>query len=75
MTAPTQYQPPSQEDWLNDPGDAARRLIEYEKQTKPLIDYYAQRGLLIRVDASEERDANYKTLAAALDAWLAGRDG
>jgi len=33
MTAPTQYQPPSQEDWLNDPGDAARRLIEYEKQT------------------------------------------
>lgn len=48
-----------------------QRLEAYHKQTQPLIAYYTERNLLFRVDSSEQAEANYRTLAAAVDAWLA----
>lgn len=50
-----------------------QRLVEYENQTSPLIDYYAERNLLIRVDASRDKDANYQALCAGIDGYLAAR--
>jgi adenylate kinase len=45
---------------------ALDRLAVYGKQTEPLIGYYEQRGLLLRVDGSLTKDANYQGLCRAL---------
>jgi adenylate kinase len=42
------------------------RLQVYERQTAPLIEHYAERGLLERIDATGEVDAVYARLTAAL---------
>jgi adenylate kinase len=42
------------------------RLQVYERQTAPLIDYYAKRGLLRTVPATAEVDAVYARLTSAL---------
>ena len=36
-----------------------KRLSVYEKQTRPLVDYYASNGLLIEVDGSLDSDVLY----------------
>lgn len=46
-----------------------QRLVEYNKQTMPLIDYYATRNLLIRLDAEGTPEENYVLLTAALKEW------
>ena len=38
------------------PETVRQRLATYQKQTSPLIDYYAQRGLLVKVDGSGTPD-------------------
>ncbi len=38
------------------PGTARKRLAVYARQTAPLIEWYDQRGLLLRVDGSGEAD-------------------
>ncbi len=42
------------------------RLDVYQRQTAPLIDYYAERGLLKRVDAEGAMDEVYRRLNDAL---------
>jgi adenylate kinase len=42
------------------------RLQVYERQTAPLVEHYAKRGLLKSIDATGEVDAVYARLAAAL---------
>ncbi|HEU4619190.1 MAG TPA: adenylate kinase [Gammaproteobacteria bacterium] len=43
------------------------RLQVYERETAPLIDYYAGRGLLMRVDAKGAVDVVYARLKSALE--------
>jgi adenylate kinase len=43
------------------------RLRVYERETAPLIDYYAGRNLLTRIDAQGDVDAVYARLKQALD--------
>jgi adenylate kinase len=45
---------------------AKDRLDVYERQTAPLIDYYEDKDLLIRVSGAQEKEANYQTLLEAL---------
>lgn len=47
-----------------------QRLITYAEQTKPLIDFYDERDMLIPVDASGAKDDNYAKLTAAVDSYL-----
>ena len=46
------------------------RIEEYEKKTLPLLDYYAGREILVRVDAVGEVDEVTERIRAALDALL-----
>lgn len=43
------------------------RLKVYERSTTPLIGYYANRGLLVRVEADGDPDAVYERLAEELE--------
>lgn len=45
----------------------SHRLEVYAQQTAPLVDYYEQRGLLVRVDAMLPPDEVTATIIAALD--------
>lgn len=42
------------------------RINVYNEKTKPLIDYYASKGLIIEVDASGDINANYDRLVKGL---------
>lgn len=61
------------------PDTIRRRLAVYREQTEPLIAYYAQQGLLQRIDASGDPDTVYqrvlRTLAHRGDSTPAGDDG
>jgi adenylate kinase len=46
---------------------ARHRLEVYLEHTRPLIDYYEQRGIIIRVDASPPVDEVSEAIFAALD--------
>jgi adenylate kinase len=46
----------------------AHRLAVFAEQTAPLVDYYEQRGLLVRVDAMAPPDEVTKAIIKALDA-------
>ncbi len=48
------------------PDTVEARLTVYERQTRPLIEYYEKRGLLRRVDASASIDRVYERLRAAV---------
>ncbi|MEI8299207.1 MAG: adenylate kinase [Pseudomonadota bacterium] len=50
-----------------------KRLDVYAAQTRPLVDYYGDRGLLARVDAEGDIDLVTARLEAALAAASAGR--
>jgi len=45
------------------------RMEVYEKSTKPLIDYYSRRGLLLTIVAEGSPEEIYKRTIAALDRW------
>ena len=45
----------------------SHRLEVYARQTAPLVDYYEQRGLLVRVDAMRPPDEVTATIIAALE--------
>ncbi|MEX2292061.1 MAG: adenylate kinase [Mycobacteriales bacterium] len=47
------------------------RIEEYEHKTLPLLDYYAGRDILIRIDAAGEVDDVTARICAALDAFPA----
>ena len=46
---------------------ARHRLEVYSQHTKPLVDYYASRGVLVKVDAAEPVDAVSQQIFSALD--------
>ncbi len=43
------------------------RLSVYRKQTEPLIDYYSQKGILIRLDAGRDIEEVYRDLLRLVD--------
>ena len=52
----------------DDSEDVVRHRLEvYDKSTKPLIDYYASRGILMQVDASLPMDEVSKEIYRVLD--------
>jgi adenylate kinase len=48
-------------------GVARHRLEVYTQHTQPLIDYYTQRGIIVRVDASPPVDEVSEAIFTALD--------
>jgi adenylate kinase len=46
----------------------AERLAEYEHETAPLIEHYAERGILSRVDGEGTTDEVFERLCAVIDA-------
>ncbi len=50
------------------PETVAKRLEVYERQTRPLVDYYRKAGKLVEVDALANVDAVSERIAAALGA-------
>ena len=44
------------------------RLTEYHKKTAPLIDFYAQKGLLLRVNGDAPVDAVAEEISRELNA-------
>ncbi|MCZ7663379.1 MAG: adenylate kinase [Thermoleophilia bacterium] len=42
------------------------RLLVYNQQTEPLIDYYDRQGVLVRVDGEKEPDAVYEDIREAV---------
>jgi adenylate kinase family enzyme len=43
-------------------------LAAYDRQTRPLVEYYTLRGLLSPVDAMADADAVTESIAGILDA-------
>ena len=52
----------------DNPQTIAQRMDVYKKQTAPLLDYYAQQGLLVTIDAMGSQDEVFKRITAAVDA-------
>jgi adenylate kinase len=44
-----------------------KRLVQYRKQTEPLIEYYQKKGLLINIDASKKLDEIIANVLRILD--------
>ncbi|HVT70971.1 MAG TPA: adenylate kinase [Trebonia sp.] len=56
------------EDRADDSADVARHRLEvYSRYTKPLLDYYQARGLVIEIDAAPPVDAVSQQIFTALD--------
>jgi adenylate kinase len=52
----------------DDSVDVVRHRLEvYDKSTKPLIEYYSRRGILVHIDASLSMDEVSKEIFSALD--------
>jgi adenylate kinase len=49
---------------------ARNRLRVYEEQTKPLVDYYRERGLLVDIDGDQSIDEVTEALRAAIEKHL-----
>lgn len=54
----------------DDAGTVLHRIEEYERKTLPLLDYYAERGILVRVDAVGEVDEVTERVSTALGELL-----
>lgn len=48
------------------------RLKVYSEYTKPLLDYYTERGMVVRIDASSSVDDVSQEIFRALDGYAAG---
>jgi len=58
----------------DDTEDAIHRRLElYQRQTKPLLDFYAQANLLVRVNGAGAADQVTRRAVRAVDEALAGR--
>lgn len=56
------------EDRTDDSEEVARHRLEvYAKSTQPLIDYFTNRGIVVRIDAAQSIDEVSKQIFAALD--------
>lgn len=57
----------------DDTASTARfRIQEYEEKTLPLLDYYDERGLLVRIDARGDVDEVTERIVSALDRGPSG---
>ena len=50
----------------DEPEAIKKRMIAYDKDTKPLLEYYRSRELLVEIDASQSPDAVYEELLKAM---------
>ena len=50
----------------------ATRLQAYQEQTKPLLDFYAERDLLVQIDGDGDVDEVFARAVAAIDGARAG---
>jgi adenylate kinase len=57
------------------PETVSRRLDVYHEQTAPLVTYYEQRGLLVRVDGTRAPDEVFATIRTALEATVSNQPG
>eukprot|EP00920_Eleutheroschizon_duboscqi_P005635 GHVT01013196.1.p1 GENE.GHVT01013196.1~~GHVT01013196.1.p1 ORF type:complete len:227 (-),score=50.20 GHVT01013196.1:1017-1697(-) len=66
---------PGKDDFTGDPltrrsddnaASLKTRLAQYRKETKPVIDYYKNRGMLITIDANQLKSTVAKSMFAAL---------
>jgi adenylate kinase len=56
------------ENRADDSADVARHRLEvYAEHTQPLVDYFADRGILVKVDAAASVDAVSEQIFSALD--------
>jgi adenylate kinase len=56
------------ENRADDSAQVARHRLEvYTERTQPLVDYYTQRGIIVRIDASPPVDEVSEAIFAALD--------
>jgi adenylate kinase len=56
------------EDRADDSAEVARHRLEvYAEHTQPLVDYFAARGILVKVDAAASVDAVSEQIFSALD--------
>jgi len=46
----------------DNPGTVEARLVTYEEQTRPLLDYYKSKNLLHIVDGTREPEAIYRDI-------------
>ena len=44
-----------------------KRIQVYMEQTKPLIDYYAQKGLLLNIDGTKDKDEVFQEIVKSLE--------
>jgi adenylate kinase len=51
----------------------AHRLDVYESETRPLLAFYAGRGLLVDIDGEQPADQVFADIVTAIDALLEGR--
>ena len=51
-----------------------QRLVGYEQQTRPLLEYYRQRGLLRSIDGTGDPDAVFDRIKHVLDTELTNHD-
>ncbi len=45
-----------------------KRIEVYHKQTAPLIDYYNEKGLILDIDGSKDKEILFKEIVKALRA-------
>ena len=55
----------------DEPATIAQRMESYEKQTRPLIDYYESRGKLLHIDASHSSAETWNQIREQLDVLIA----
>jgi adenylate kinase len=54
----------------DDEDTIARRFTVFEKQTEPLLDFYARRGILVDIDGEQSVGAVFGDITRALDRLL-----
>ena len=48
------------------PDTIRERLRVFRENTRPVVDYYAERGMLLRIDATQDPEAVYQALVSGL---------
>lgn len=53
----------------------ARRFRVFDTQTRPLLGFYAERGILLEVDGEQSADEVFAEIVLAVDDLIGGRNG
>jgi adenylate kinase len=57
----------------DDEATISHRLEVYDRETEPLLGFYAERGLVVDIDGEQSIDDVFQDIVAAVDGLLAGR--